>query len=135
MSTLRITTIAASHIRSLRAQCSMLEAVASLQYDLGEISSQSDLANALRKGADIEEIRKLYANQQDIGRLPTKRQLVTAFYPRDQVPPESLVNLDGIDFCIPTEILESLSDCVLDLDQGQLCLRNSEGIIFQYGET
>jgi hypothetical protein len=102
-----------------------------LQYDLGVLDPGSELALALRAGESLEIVKGAYERAR--ANVSPRRRLVVAFFPHDEMPEESLVSQDGIEFCMPRELTLFLSPYTLDLDEhGDLFFVDQLGVRFEY---
>lgn len=108
------------------------DAVAMLQYDLGDLKADGEVARALREGLDLATVTREYQREFEVD-TSSRRQLVVAFLPRAEMPQSDLVQASGIEFCLPARLAEFLSPYLLDLDaHGQLCFLDSRGKMFEY---
>lgn len=132
MNTFKLTQPARHYLQSRCAASDLQNPVVMLQYDLGDLSPDSATAQALRRGATLEEVKAKYVEESADRANETKR-LVPALFPKSDVPSDDLFVVDGVEFCMPQALVAHLSKFALDLGpDNQLYFVNEHGERYEY---
>jgi len=118
-----ITPAAAEEIQARVNFLGVMDAVVTLN---DSAPAPAALMDAISAAADNEE--RLAIGQKEYARLEEQLdfRIGVGIYSRDDCRPEDLVMLAGIRFALPREMLEFLSPCILDHENGNFLLLAGE---------
>ena len=132
MNIFKLTQRAKDHLQSRCKASDVQNPVVMLQYDLGDLDPNSATAQALRRGATLEEVKAKHS-EEVTGRAKEIKRLVPALFPKSDLPSGDLFVVDGIEFCMPRALVAHLSRFALDLgEDNELYFINEQGERYEY---
>ena len=127
MSTLTLTTAAIQVIQKELQRSSIDNAVVNLMVRSEMHRAHPEVSRAIIEGRDDSIIKELMSKHHEAGMQNPQKQLFPAVHPRGQIPAEALVEVSGITFGFPPQVLTKMKGWTLDVEDGHLVLRDHNG--------
>jgi hypothetical protein len=119
----RLEQVAKDQLRMLAAASGCSDPIAMLSKRSGIFDGDADFQGAFSRGNSAEMSN---AAERIAGGASSELMLDVSFYDRQQLPVDSVVNVDGISFMLTQPLLQFLEDLTLSY-HGRFLLKDLEG--------